>query len=206
MDSTLAQTFTAGTAAAMAATGALSVSIAQGAPLTDTQIDALVAEWETRNLALPLDLDDAFSPNQSQELMASMSSSRFSINSSAAGLGSGNNETPAFERIGNMFVRGDTVLVGKAGVSNKCKSSVTKSSHGVDRSLERLSDSRSRVKGMSLRRSWDGTSREEVDHRVDELYEELDDVLSGLSESEGLTDDELKDKVDTDILIFFGKT
>ena len=50
---------------------------------------------------------------------------------------------------------------------------------------------------MSLpqRRSWDGNTVEEMDEQIDSLYDELDGVLSGLSESDGLTDEEFKQKV-----------
>jgi hypothetical protein len=47
----------------------------------------------------------------------------------------------------------------------------------------------------SSRRSWDEGNDDAVAATMEELYSELDNTLSGLSESDGLTDDELKMKV-----------
>ena len=54
--------------------------------------------------------------------------------------------------------------------------------------------SSSRAAG-ALARSWDDPSDEILNTKFEEVYSELDETLSALSESEGMTDDELRAQV-----------
>jgi hypothetical protein len=50
------------------------------------------------------------------------------------------------------------------------------------------------VNSLRSSRTWD--EEEEMANKYEDAYSELDEVLSGLSGSEGLTDDEFRHKVD----------
>ena len=107
LEGPLAGSLSAKTAAGMAAAGTLTVAIAQGVPMTDAQIDELVAQWENH-------LSDAASDDMKEPALDPRASTSSSLDKQAMSVSTSLNAV-GFERLGNMFVRGDTVLVGKVG-------------------------------------------------------------------------------------------
>lgn len=196
----LSKGFDADRGAEFSINGKLYAVITSGKVVTDTQVDLLVTEWEKRQLSNKAHTESggsSIAPSPGAPKLVQRSLSRFSVDSGMTSQSplpqsvSKDSRFPkaGFERLGNMYVRGDSVIVGHSNSSPA-------------KSTDRPKSFRS-TRSNSSRRSWDDASEDEVMEKMEDVYSELDEALSGLSEMEGLTDDELQKKVPALFLFFF---
>jgi hypothetical protein len=165
-----------------------------GQTLTDSQIDVLVSAWEQTQLQTS-DSGNLRMSGSLSEKWPLGSSREGTPNSEQPHASSGKKPSPpsqqggiqesavgGLERMGNMYLRDNKVAHTSASGRS----------------------SRSNKQPMNSR-VWDEQEDEEqLNTKYEEVYSELDDVLTGLSESEGLTDDEYKQKVRLSLIIDCG--